>query len=140
MKEGCIWSLDKITCQTERTKILKACGNGQGGTMDNNCMAWRLDPNGKDGGVLPSSTATATAAPTPTMLTCKPTGYNMIKIFTCGCNARGACSLCNDILGFDLAYENEQDTLEIQCMAMIREENDQKARIVDAAIISDGGM
>jgi hypothetical protein len=108
MKDGCIWSLDKVTCQSELTKILKACGNGQGGTMENNCMAWRLDPNGKDGDVPPSSTATATAAPTPTMLTCKLTGYNIIHL-TCGCSGRGGCTWCNGNLGFDLRYDNDHD-------------------------------
>lgn len=108
MKDECIWSLDKTTCQAELTKILKACGNGQGGTMENNCMAWRLDPNGKDGGLPPSSTATATAAPTPTTLMCKLTGYNIIQL-KCGCDAHGACTWCNGNTGFDLSYQNDHN-------------------------------
>ncbi|KAF2720853.1 glycoside hydrolase family 18 protein [Polychaeton citri CBS 116435] len=107
-KPGCVWSLDTTVCESELGKIASTCTNGQGGTMTNNCLSWRLDPNG----IGPSSTSkttTATSAPTPSMKTCRLTGYNIIPE-TCGCDARGQCTFCDSDTGFELQYDDEHGT------------------------------
>lgn len=50
LKDGCEWTVDEYQCGQELRKILDGCNTGgengkQGGTMDGNCVKWRLDPD-----------------------------------------------------------------------------------------------
>lgn len=50
VKDGCEWTVDEYECGQELRKIVDGCDTSgenskQGGTMDGNCIKWRIDPD-----------------------------------------------------------------------------------------------
>jgi hypothetical protein len=50
VNEGCKWKIDIDWCRAEMRKIIDGCNTGgengkQGGTIEGDCVNWRIDPN-----------------------------------------------------------------------------------------------